>query len=121
VGELNRLRRNYSVTELGPLVFNQFGKCGAKVLNRKYEPNLTAKGIVARTYQYMDLAYPGHGIIPRGNTKQNLYKAWSAMYPVSVWECVRAYRIEQIQKSPNPILVPLCKAKGWYGPKILSQ
>jgi deoxyribonuclease I len=56
----------------------------------------------ARTYLYMDGAYPGHGIISRSN--QKLFAAWNTEDPVDDWERERANRIEAIQGNRNPFI-----------------
>lgn len=110
VGELNGLRSNYSMAMIpySPKAIT-FGKCTAKIEDRKFEPMDAAKGIVARTYMYMNQTYPGRGIISGKNSK--LFEAWDKMYPVTEWECIRAKRIEKIQKSENPILKAACHSK----------
>src|SRR5690242_7584498 len=60
VGELNGLRNNFSMAELGAETAKQsfFGECKVKIEDRKFEPMSAAKGRVARVYLYMDLTYP---------------------------------------------------------------
>jgi deoxyribonuclease-1 len=106
VGELNGLRNNYSMAQL-PADAPSFGGCRAKVEDRKFEPMDMAKGIVARTYLYMNQAYPGRGVISGKNEK--LFAAWDKMFPVTHWECERAQRIERVQGNSNPVLVERCK------------
>ncbi len=66
-----------------------------------------AKGTVARTYMYMDLTFPGRGVISNKNEK--LFAAWDKMYPAKGWECERAQLIKAIQKKSNPILESRCE------------
>lgn len=107
IGELNGLRSNYSMAALSTSAKTlTFGACLAKIEDRKFEPMNSAKGIVARTYMYMDQTYPGRGII--SNKNQKLFEAWNKMYPVTPWECLRAKRIEAIQRTTNPVLKSLC-------------
>jgi len=68
------------------------------------------RGDVARTYQYMDAAYPGHGIISGKNRK--LFEAWAAQDPVDAWECERARLIAKIQGNENAIVIEACKRAG---------
>jgi deoxyribonuclease I len=105
VGELNELRSNFSMAEL-PDRGATFGACTVVIEDRKFEPMDSAKGIVARTYLYMEQAYPGRGIISNKNEK--LFEAWDKLYPVTPWECQRAKRIEVVQGNPNPILQAAC-------------
>jgi len=108
VGEINALRSNFSMAELSQSEVN-FGLCKIKIANRKFEPSDQAKGIVARVYQYMDLAYPGRGIISEKN--QKLFEAWDKLYPPNDWECQRAQAIEAVQRNPNIILRNRCDKK----------
>lgn len=107
IGELNGLRSNFSMAMVpkSPKAMT-FGACSARIEDRKFEPRDEAKGIVARTYMYMNQTYPGRGIISNKNEK--LFEAWNKMYPVTAWECLRAKRIEKIQGTQNPILRNLC-------------
>ncbi len=111
IGELNGLRSNFTMAELGAEKElangkSRFGKCGAKIADKKFEPAAAAKGRVARVYQYMEWAYPGRGIVSDKNEK--LFAAWSAAHPVDEWECLRAERIRNVQGNGNPILEKLC-------------
>lgn len=110
VGELNGLRVNYSMAALGPPQGPEdglsFGGCKAYIRDHKFEPMDIAKGIVARTYLYMENSYPGRGIISDKN--QKLFEAWNKMFPVTPWECHRAQKIQAIQGNVNTILQPLC-------------
>lgn len=112
VGEVNALRSNYSMAEVGALgkfAGKTFGGCRARVWESKFEPMDFAKGTVARAYLYMDWAYPGHGIISDKN--QKLFEAWDRMYPVESWECELYRRIKRVQKNENPILAERCAVK----------
>ena len=110
VGELNGLRSNYSVAEIGMKNLTKkgitFGDCKAIIQDRKFEPMDASKGTVARTYMYMDLTYPGRGIISDKN--RPLYLAWDKLYPVQKWECDRAKKIQLLQGNINPILEKQC-------------
>lgn len=109
IGELNGLRSNFSMAALGAPGSKSltFGGCKAHILDRKFEPMDRAKGIVARIYQYMDLTYPGHGIISDKNRK--LFEAWDKMYPVTKGECDRAKIIKTHTGNSNPILEKVCQ------------
>lgn len=108
VGELNGLRSNFTMAELGAEKSGQgnFGGCRAKIEDRKFEPMPNAKGRVARVYMYMDQAYPGRGIISEKN--RNLFEAWDKLHPADEWECQRAKKIKAIQGNENPILKARC-------------
>ena len=71
------------------------------------------RGNIARTYLYMDAAYPGRGVISRKN--QKLFDAWNKHDPVDGWECERAKRIEKIQGNVNPFVKQVCDDNGlWW-------
>jgi deoxyribonuclease-1 len=111
IGELNGLRNNYSMEALGGAERNppskSFGGCRAVVSGKKFEPMDQAKGIVARVYLYMDLSYPGRGVISNKNRK--LFEAWDKQFPVTPWECRRAEKIRRVQGNENPVLAARCK------------
>lgn len=99
VGEINGLRSNYSHGII-PGEKREFGTCDMEIEGRKAEPPPNIRGDIARTYFYMDWAYPGHGIISKKNRK--LFEAWDKQDPVDSWECERCKRIEKIQGNGNP-------------------
>ena len=101
VGEINGLRSNYSYAMI-PGEKRQFGSCDMEIENQKAEPAPHIRGNIARTYMYMDWAYPGHGVISKRNRK--LFEAWDKMDPVDEWERERCRRIERIQGNGNPFV-----------------
>ncbi len=109
IGELNGLRSNFSMAAIAGEGTLSFGKCKAKIDHKKFEPMDADKGIVARTYLYMEANYPGRGIISNKNSK--LFAAWDKMYPVTEWECRRAEKIQKIQGNENQILSDRCRAR----------
>lgn len=109
VGEVNGLRSNYSMAEIGALgkfAGITFGGCQARIFESKFEPMDFAKGSVARAYLYMHGAYPGRGIISGKNEK--LFEAWDRLHPVESWECDLYRRIQKIQTNDNPVLAARC-------------
>ncbi len=107
IGELNGLRSNYSMAAIADAHPLTFGKCRAKIADRKFEPMDEYKGIVARVYMYMDQAYPGRGVISEKN--RLLFEAWDRSYPVDAWECRRASKIAAVQGNVNPVLEERCR------------
>jgi putative Ca2+/H+ antiporter (TMEM165/GDT1 family)/endonuclease I len=106
IGELNGLRSNFSMAEIsGPA--RTFGGCKAKIQRRKFEPMDEYKGLVARTYFYMETAYPGHGIVSEKNRK--LFEVWDKKFPVGAWECRHAELVAKAQGNVNSILSEKCK------------
>ena len=71
------------------------------------DPPPDKRGNIARTYFYMDWAYPGRGVISKKNKK--LFKAWDEEDPVDEWECERGRRIEGIQGNENPFVRKACE------------
>jgi deoxyribonuclease-1 len=84
----------------------RFGECRTKIEDRKIEPRPEVRGEIARTYFYMERAYPGHGIISGKNEK--LFQAWDKADPVDEWECERASRIAKIQGNINLVVAQAC-------------
>ncbi|NOR55181.1 MAG: endonuclease I [Sulfurovum sp.] len=89
----------------------QFGLCPIIIKNRKVIPPGYSKGIIARTYLYMDSTY---SIYRLKYQKKKLFKSWSKAFPVTSNECARTKLIEKIQKNQNKIVRKLCKkSKMW--------
>ncbi len=109
IGEINGLRSNYRFDMIAG-ENREFGICDFEVQGRIAEPPEHVRGDIARTYQYMDYAYPNHGIVSKSNKK--LFKVWSKQDPVDDWECERCKRIEAIQSNANPIVKKACKRAG---------
>jgi deoxyribonuclease I len=109
IGEINGLRSNYSYAMI-PGEKRKFGNCDMEIQDRKAEPPPDKRGDIARTYFYMNWAYPGHGVISKKNRK--LFKAWNKQDPVDDWECERDRRIEKIQGNENPYVKKACAEAG---------
>lgn len=105
VGEINGLRSNYSFAMI-PGEKREFGSCDFEIEDRKAEPRPEIRGDIARTYFYMDDAYPGHGVISKKNEK--LFQAWDKEDPADAWECERCRRIEKIQGNENRFVKKAC-------------
>lgn len=104
VGNINALRSNYSFAEF------KGGEelCpGFSILDRKVMPPKNTKGDIARIYQYMDMRYPGRGIISRKNSK--LFDAWDKLDPPDESECRRYLGIKSKTGIENKILLKRCK------------
>jgi deoxyribonuclease-1 len=110
IGAVNALRSNYNFTML-PSVKSDFGSCAMKIDNRKAEPPNTARGRIARTYLYMNDSYKRYNM---SKSQRQLINAWDNMYPVNPWECARAKKITQIQKSQNVVVKSRCEAVGLW-------
>jgi len=111
MGEINGLRSNYSFGMI-PGEKREFGNCDMEIENRKAEPPPEKRGNIARTYFYMDWAYPRHGIISNKNKK--LFHVWNKEDPIDAWECERCQRIKGIQGNENPFVKEPCQAVGLW-------
>jgi len=104
IGSVNALRRNYNFA-LQPTEESDFGVCDMRIENRKAHPPVEARGRIARTYLYMERAYPRYKM---SNAQRKLMSAWDKQYPVSGWECRRAERIRAVQGNVNMVLAGRC-------------
>lgn len=112
IGAVNYLRANFNFTQFTKPIPATFGGCGGMVIfKNKVEPRDEIKGLIARTYFYMEYTYPRYRI---SENMRSLLKVWDKQYPVSSWECMRAYRIEKIQGNANLIVKPRCQKANLY-------
>ena len=81
-----------------------------KIQGNRVEPPEAARGIIARTYLYMQTEYPRYKM---GRPQQQLMEAWDKMYPPEQWECVREKRIRTIQGNSNRITEARCEEVGF--------
>ena len=105
IGEVNGLRSNYPFGELKGEI-REFGACDIEIRNKIVEPPETVRGDIARTYFYMENAYPGRNILSEQN--RQMMEKWDEEDPVSEWECRRAKIIREIQNNENKILSTAC-------------
>ncbi len=77
-----------------------------KIGGGAFEPPDNVKGDIARTYLYMDAAYPHLRLV--SDQKRQLFQVWSASDPVDAWECERAARIAQVQGNINEFVARHC-------------
>lgn len=102
VGEVNGRRSNYAMALLDGEV-REFGACDVEIRDKQIEPRPGIRGNIARTYFYMDAAYPGRGIVSK--KKRKLFEAWDMADPVDEFERKRAKRIAAIQGNANPFIL----------------
>ena len=107
VGAINAIRSNFSMAEF--IGGEKLCSADFRVLERKVMPSPRRRGDIARIYQYMNLTYPGRGIISKKN--KAMYERWSLNDPVDKEECSTYYKKKNFQKSLNPILESLCLKK----------
>jgi deoxyribonuclease-1 len=111
IGAVNALRSNYNFQMLDPSTPSTFGACEMKIVDKKAEPPVRARGVIARTYKYMEVAYPTYKM---SRAQRQLMNEWDAAYPVDQWECTRAQRIEKIQGNENPVVKAQCLKAGLW-------
>jgi deoxyribonuclease-1 len=109
IGAVNAARQNYAFALL-PDAESSFGSCPVKIEGRRVEPPVEARGIIARTYLYMQAVYPRYQM---GRREQRLMEAWNEAYPPDQWECARAERIAAIQGNSNRITEARCEEVGF--------
>lgn len=109
IGEVNGRRNNYSFTMIEGEK-REFGACNMEIEGSKAEPPDNRFGDIARTYMYMESAYPGHGII--SNQDEKMFAAWNKIDPVDAWECEHARLIAGIQGNHNTIVEDACAVAG---------
>ena len=109
IGAVNAARQNYNFILL-PDAESAFGTCPMKIQSNRVEPPEPARGLIARTYLYMQAAYPRYQM---GHPQNQQMEAWNKMYPPDQWECTRAKRIEQLQGNPNQITQARCHETGF--------
>lgn len=109
IGEVNARRSNFSMAMIAG-EDRAFGACDVEIADRKVEPRPHVRGDVARTYLYMDAAYPGRGIVSRKNRR--MFEAWATADPVDPWECERATAIAAVQGNTNAIVQQACRVAG---------
>ena len=102
VGEVNGDRLHYPMAEI-PGEAREYGKCDVEIEDQLVEPASRIRGDIARTYFYMDWAYPEYGII-RSQAEREMFERWAAKDPVDRWERKRARRIAEVQGNTNPFV-----------------
>ncbi len=111
IGAVNAARLNYNFTQFQEDTPSSFGSCLMKIQDRKVEPPPRARGVIGRTYLYFEDSYPRYRM---SKSQRQLMEAWDKQYPVTEWECIRAYRIEKIQKNENKRVKKPCLDNGLW-------
>lgn len=103
IGEVNGDRSHYP-----PAIIEgearAYGACDVEIEDQRMEPRSAIRGDIARTYLYMDYAYPGRKIMT--DAQRQLFLAWSEADPPDAWERKRAERIRELQGNTHPFLTP---------------
>jgi len=106
VGLINQKRSNLNYG-LIPGEKRNFGSCDFEVSGKIVEPASDIRGDIARTYFYMEKAYPDRVKLKAKEIK--MFKKWDKSDPVDEWECERSRRIEKLQGNENSIVKDACK------------
>lgn len=111
IGAVNAIRSNHGFAMLATGTPSTFGICEMKVVGKRVEPPAYTRGVIARTYKYMESVYPTFSL---SRQQRQLMDAWDKQYPVDAWECLRARRIEKLQGNENAVVKNACVAKGLW-------
>ncbi len=117
IGEVNKKRSNFPMTEFSSdqkkRHKKKFLNCNITIEDNQIEPTDSIKGIIARTYLYMDSTY--HHLKLLSQKEKDLFKKWHLAFPVTEEECTRGKIIETIQKNSHKLLKESCLAtfKKW--------
>lgn len=111
IGSVNAERGNKNFSIFPKNTPSNFGSCQVKVKDNKVEPPEQARGAIARTYKYMERAYP---LFRLSSEQKKIMETWDKQYPVQKWECIRAKRIEKIQGNENLFVKEPCQAAGMW-------
>ncbi|MDM8542762.1 endonuclease [Desulfococcaceae bacterium HSG7] len=106
VGFINQKRSNLAYGEI-PGEKRAFGSCDFEVANGIVEPAPAIRGNIARTYFYMNKAYPSR--VKLDSEEKQMFKKWDKSDPVDKWECERSRRIEKLQGNVNTVVKDACK------------
>ncbi|MFA9374428.1 MAG: endonuclease [Poseidonibacter sp.] len=104
IGSVNALRSNFGFVASSSSN-KTLGECKMIIANKEVVPTNRSKGIIARTYLYMDISYDNFSISKKD---KKLFQAWNKMYPITKQECQRAKLIKKIQGNTNIILEREC-------------
>ncbi len=103
IGEVNGDRANFQIGMI-PGEDRAYGACDVEIDFEAdlVEPRPAIRGDVARTYLYMDWAYPKRGVVSR--KLRPLLEAWSKEDPPDAWEREWARRVQKVQGNKNPFI-----------------
>lgn len=108
VGSVNAVRGNLDFAKIADYMPSVFGACQIKIADGKIEIPDNVKGVVARVYLYFENEYPFFKI---KEEQKPLFLKWDENFPVTAFECLRTYRIEQLQHNENKPVKDRCIQK----------
>lgn len=101
IGEVNGDRSNYPMAQLSGEK-REYGSCDVEIREQRIEPAARIRGNIARTYLYMDWAYPSVRLLD--DSQRRMFNAWSKSDPPDRWERTRAARVQKSQGNANPFI-----------------
>ena len=101
IGEINRHRQNYNFGDI-PGERREYGACDMEISSETdlAEPPESARGIIARSYLYMNAVYG----IRLSDSEKDRYLGWHRKYPPGPAEFARDRMIRKLQGNSNPFL-----------------
>ena len=108
-GAVNAWRGHAQFAELGRSGEAIFGPTCPMAFDRRrehVEPPARSKGLIARTYLYMDETYPEFRM---SDQQRQLMEAWDRQYSPTPWECERNRRITRVQGNANRFVDRVCR------------
>tara|TARA_R110002049_G_scaffold70800_1_gene182804 strand:- start:272 stop:571 length:300 start_codon:yes stop_codon:yes gene_type:complete len=99
------MRSNYNFVML-PDGASSFGSCDMQIKENKAQPPEKARGMIARSYLYMELTYKRYSM---SKSQKQLMTVWDKQYPVTAWECKRSTKIEKLQGHANAVMRERCR------------
>ncbi|MFT8229716.1 MAG: endonuclease [Enterobacterales bacterium] len=100
IGEINADRENYKYDEwVANKSKSTYGHCRIQIdnKNKRIDPSIRSRGIIARTYLYMHDRYR----IPISKKQLNLFNKWNRLYPATKFENRKNKLIYGIQHTLN--------------------
>ncbi len=101
IGEVNGDRSNYPPTIIEGEA-REYGQCDVEIADQQFEPPPHVRGDIARTYFYMDWAYPNRGILTAES--RAMFEQWDKEDPADDAERAWAAKVAQVQGNKNPFI-----------------
>ncbi len=112
IGSVNAARQNFPFGALPKSTPALFRSCAFKVEDDTVEPPAHARGVIGRTYLYFEDTYAS--AFQMTPEMRDQMTAWNRSYPVTAWECTRAFKIEKVQGNANKFVKEPCIVNGLW-------
>ncbi|WP_053981976.1 endonuclease [Marinagarivorans algicola] len=108
IGEVNGDRSNYRFSDWNGEA-TQYGQCNMVIdfKQRTVQPPIHSRGMIARTYLYMQKQYD----FKLSKQQVQLMEAWHKLHVPSEWECERNDKIKALTGTLNSITHSACSNK----------